>query len=301
MKEPTFLLTAALVGMTMAPAPVQAQAAKVSVIQIGSSSEDYNSGTESIKEYLSNCQFGDNQIITIPTLCENLKDFIYEIKLPDCENGDITETPDSGNNGDITESPDNGNNGGVTETPGNGNNGDITETPDNGNNGGVTETPDNGNNGDITESPDNGNNGDITETPDNDSTEDTTSDYHAYVLRVVELVNEARAEAGLNPVSLAEDVTAAAQVRAVEIVTSFSHTRPNGTSCFTALEEAGVNYRGAGENIAWGQRTPEEVMNGWMNSAGHRANILNGSFTTIGVGYYQNASGVNYWTQMFTY
>ena len=277
MKKPTFLLTAALVGMTMAPAPVQAQAAKVSVIQIGSSSEDYNSDTESIKEYLSNCQFGDNQIITIPTLCENLKDFIYEIKLPGCENGDITETPDSGNNGDITESPDNGNNGGVTETP------------------------DNGNNGDITESPDNGNNGDITETPDNNSTEDTTSDYHAYVLRVVELVNEARAEAGLNPVALAEDVTAAAQVRAVEIVTSFSHTRPNGTSCFTALEEAGVNYRGAGENIAWGQRTPEEVMAGWMNSAGHRANILNGSFTTIGVGYYQNASGVNYWTQMFTY
>lgn len=289
MKKPTFILTAALVGMTMAPAPVQAQAAKVSVIQIGSSSEDCSGNTESIREYLANCQFGNNQIITIPSLCENIKDFICGIELPDCGNGDITETPDNGNNGDITETLDNGNNG------------NITETPDNGNNDNITETPDNENNGDITETPDNGSTGDTTETPDNDSTEDTTSDYHAYVLRVVELVNEARAEAGLKPVALAEDVTAAAQVRAVEIVTSFSHTRPNGTSCFTALEEAGVNYRGAGENIAWGQRTPEEVMAGWMNSAGHRANILNANFTTIGVGYYQNASGVNYWTQMFTY
>ncbi len=63
----------------------------------------------------------------------------------------------------------------------------------------------------------------------------------------------------------------------------------------------GVSYRGAGENIAWGQKTPEQVMNGWMNSAGHRANILNEKFTSIGVGYHQNANGVNYWSQLFTY
>ena len=56
----------------------------------------------------------------------------------------------------------------------------------------------------------------------------------------------------------------------------------------------------SGENIAWGQKTPEEVMKGWMNSEGHRANILNKNYTSIGVGYYQNAGGVNYWTQIFT-
>ena len=136
--------------------------------------------------------------------------------------------------------------------------------------------------------------------PDEQKQDEQTPTYHAYVLRIVELVNEARAEAGLQPVTLKADVTAVAQLRANEIITSFSHTRPNGSSCFTALSQAGVSYRGAGENIAYGQRSPEEVMNGWMNSAGHRANILNANFTTIGVGYVQK-NGVNYWSQMFTY
>lgn len=92
---------------------------------------------------------------------------------------------------------------------------------------------------------------------------------------------------------------AAAQVRAVECEQSFSHTRPNGTSFSTALKEQGVSYRRAGENIAWGQRSPEEVVNAWMNSEGHRANIMNSNFTKIGVGYYQNANGVKYWSQLF--
>ena len=139
-----------------------------------------------------------------------------------------------------------------------------------------------------------------TQTPESSKPETSETEYNAYVLRIVELVNEARAEAGLKPVTLRADVTAVAQVRAKEIVTSFSHTRPNGSSCFTALSESGVSYRGAGENIAYGQRSPEEVMNGWMNSSGHRANILNASYTSIGVGYYQK-NGVNYWSQMFTY
>ncbi|MFR8737827.1 MAG: CAP domain-containing protein [Eubacterium sp.] len=60
-------------------------------------------------------------------------------------------------------------------------------------------------------------------------------------------------------------------------------------------------FMGAGENIAWGQRSPEEVMNGWMNSSGHRANILNSSFKKIGVAYYVGANGRTYWTQLFTY
>lgn len=121
---------------------------------------------------------------------------------------------------------------------------------------------------------------------------------HPYILRVLELVNEERTKAGLNTVTLDSSATAAAMVRAQEIVTNFSHTRPNGSSFTTALKEQGVSYRQAGENIAWGQRTPEQVMEGWMNSSGHRANILNPSFTRIGVGYYQ-ARGSNYWTQLF--
>lgn len=123
----------------------------------------------------------------------------------------------------------------------------------------------------------------------------------SYAQQVVRLVNKERVKAGLKEVTIDKNIEAAALVRAKETEISFSHTRPNGTSFSTVLKENGVSYRGAGENIAWGQSSPEEVMNGWMNSPGHRANILNEKFTKIGVGYYRSASGRNYWTQLFTY
>lgn len=167
----------------------------------------------------------------------------------------------------------------------------VPDTPDTN----VPETPDTN----VPETPD-------TEKPGNADTnqpgqDDVISSEHAYVLRIAELVNEARANAGLKPLTLDKNITRAAQVRAVETEKSFSHTRPDGRHFSTALGEAGVSYRGAGENIAWGQKTPEQVMDGWMNSPGHRANILNENFTSIGVGYYQNSNGVNYWSQLFTY
>lgn len=137
-----------------------------------------------------------------------------------------------------------------------------------------------------------------TSAPETEETTTPDASVHPYVLRIVELVNEERAKAGLNPVTLDAVASEAALVRAKETVQLFSHTRPDGRSCFTALTEQGIRYRTAGENIAYGQRSPEEVMEGWMNSSGHRANILNASFTHIGVGYYQ-VNGVNYWTQMF--
>ena len=123
----------------------------------------------------------------------------------------------------------------------------------------------------------------------------------SYAEQVVKLVNEERAKYGLSPLTIDKTVESAALVRSKEIEKSFSHTRPNGSSFSTALKEQGVEFMGAGENIAWGQKSPEEVMQGWMNSEGHRANILNAKFTKIGVGYYQNSNGTNYWTQLFTY
>lgn len=116
---------------------------------------------------------------------------------------------------------------------------------------------------------------------------------------VASLVHAARQDAGLSELELDADLCAAAQARAQEIAQSFSHTRPDGSSCFTILEEFGISYRAAGENIAMGQRTPEEVMDGWMNSSGHRANILNGTFTSIGVGYYVGGAGAAHWVQIF--
>ena len=128
----------------------------------------------------------------------------------------------------------------------------------------------------------------------------TDGSQDAFANEVVRLVNEERAKAGLPALTVDRGAASAAQVRAKEIERSFSHTRPDGSSFNSALTEAGVNFRGAGENIAYGQNSPEKVMEGWMNSSGHRANILNGNFTKIGVGHYKSASGVDYWTQLFT-
>lgn len=134
--------------------------------------------------------------------------------------------------------------------------------------------------------------------PGNDNSGDTS--VSAYAQKVVDLVNAERAKNGLSALTVDTSVTAAANVRAKEITQSFSHTRPNGSGFSTALTENGASYRGSGENIAWGQKSPEAVMNAWMNSDGHRANILNPKFTKIGVGHYVN-NGTSYWTQLFTY
>ena len=123
-----------------------------------------------------------------------------------------------------------------------------------------------------------------------------SEDIHEYVFAVVDLVNEERAKENIPPVSLNRTATAAAQVRAEEAKKSFSHTRPNGTKCFTALTEADITYTAAGENLAGRIKTPEKVVDAWMNSPGHRKNIMNPKYSQIGVGY---VSSGNYWSQFF--
>lgn len=112
---------------------------------------------------------------------------------------------------------------------------------------------------------------------------------------VLALMNDAREKEGAAALKLDEDLCKAAQIRAEEIAELFSHTRPDGTSCFTVLREIGwSSYGMVGENIAMGQRTPESVMDSWMNSQGHRENILNEAFTAVGIARYQNG-----WVQLF--
>ena len=100
-----------------------------------------------------------------------------------------------------------------------------------------------------------------------------------------------------------DTLNAAADKRAKELTQLFSHTRPNGESCFSILSEKKyqVNYRSAGENIAAGYTDAADVMNGWMNSPGHRANILSDSYDQVGIGYYYdvNAPYRYYWVQIF--
>ncbi len=118
------------------------------------------------------------------------------------------------------------------------------------------------------------------------------------VKEVIRLTNEERQKVGVGLLTQDADLTAAANKRAEEIVESFSHTRPDGTSCFTVLDDYNVRYWSAGENIAYGYGTPASVMNSWMNSEGHRENILDSYFSHIGVGCYEK-NGRKYWVQIF--
>lgn len=134
--------------------------------------------------------------------------------------------------------------------------------------------------------------GQVLQIPQLDS---TVTSYEAEVIR---LVNEIRQENGLKPLTANWELSRVARYKSQDMVDNkyFSHTSPTYGSPFQMIKAFGLSYRSAGENIAMGYATPQAVVNGWMNSSGHRANILNASYTQIGVGYV--AQG-HYWTQMF--
>ena len=119
--------------------------------------------------------------------------------------------------------------------------------------------------------------------------------------QVVSLVNQQRQNAGLSGLKSDNELMRLAQLKAEDMAQKgyFSHTSPTYGSAFDMLKSAGYSYRTAGENIAMGQKTAETVMNGWMNSSGHRANILGSGYTKIGVGYAVNSKGTPYWVQIF--
>ncbi|WP_416149057.1 CAP domain-containing protein [Salipaludibacillus sp. HK11] len=116
--------------------------------------------------------------------------------------------------------------------------------------------------------------------------------------QVIELTNNHRREAGLSDLQADTELSGVARRKSEDMHENnyFSHTSPTYGSPFDMIRDHGVSYSSAGENIAQGQQTPEQVVQGWMNSEGHRENIMNGNFTHIGVGYEPNG---NHWTQMF--
>lgn len=126
----------------------------------------------------------------------------------------------------------------------------------------------------------------------------TDSSVLSFEKEVVRLVNEIRAQNGLSALTYDWELSRVARYKSQDMKDNryFSHTSPVYGSPFQMMKDFGITYRSAGENIARGYSTPQAVVDAWMNSSGHRANILNASFNRIGVGYV--ASG-NYWTQMF--
>jgi len=115
---------------------------------------------------------------------------------------------------------------------------------------------------------------------------------------VIRLVNDIRVRNGLKPLTTNWELSRVARYKSQDMVDNryFSHTSPTYGSPFQMIRAFGLSFRSAGENIAYGQRTPQAVVNAWMNSSGHRANILNSAYTQIGVGYVPEG---HYWTQMF--
>ena len=119
-----------------------------------------------------------------------------------------------------------------------------------------------------------------------------------YEAEVIQLVNNIRKQNGLSPLTANWELSRVARYKSQDMADRkyFSHTSPTYGTPFQMIKAFGLSYRTAGENIAYGYASPQKVVDGWMNSSGHRANILNASYTQIGVGYV--AKG-NYWTQMF--
>lgn len=120
----------------------------------------------------------------------------------------------------------------------------------------------------------------------------------SFEAEVIRLVNEIRAENGLQPLTANWELSRVARYKSQDMLDKgyFAHNSPTYGTPFQMIKAFGLSFRTAGENIAKGYATPQAVVNGWMNSSGHRANILNSSYKQIGVGYV--AKG-NYWTQMF--
>lgn len=118
---------------------------------------------------------------------------------------------------------------------------------------------------------------------------------------VLTLVNQERSKIGLKPLQMDWELSRVARMKSQDMAQKnyFSHTSPTYGSPFDMMKHFGIKFRTAGENIATGQRTPEEVMESWMNSQGHRENILKPDFTHIGVGYYRGGNYGTMWTQMF--
>lgn len=123
----------------------------------------------------------------------------------------------------------------------------------------------------------------------------------SYVNEILRLVNEHRAEHGLSALTLDSDLNKVAKIRAQEITEKFDHARPNGTFFYDMMDEMGIDYRSVGENIAAGYLTAEEVVDAWMNSEGHRANILSANFKQIGIAatYKEDSEYEIYWVQIF--
>ena len=151
---------------------------------------------------------------------------------------------------------------------------------------------------------DNNNNQDQDKDDNNQNDDNNSSNINGFSkeqVEVLNLVNKERKANGLKTLTLNKELSNVANIKSRDMIEKgyFDHTSPTYGSPFDMMKKFNISYNTAGENIAMGQKTPSEVMNSWMNSSGHRANILNSTYTELGVGIQKDSNGTIYWTQMF--
>ncbi|MEF2966889.1 CAP domain-containing protein [Paenibacillus sp. M1] len=226
------------------------------------------------------------------------------IQFPGGNNGTPQKgTDQTGDSQDNAQQNDNNQNSTTDET-GNTDNSNVSDDANNGDDSAVTDdsnsnASDDSANADDSANSGNTNNSGNTGTSDNSGSNTQQGTLNAgseFAAEVINLVNQERAKQGLKPLAADEELNNMALAKAKDMSQNnyFDHTSPTYGSPFQMMSQFGISYSYAGENIAMGQKTPADVVNAWMNSEGHRANILNANYTLIGVGYYNG-----YWAQEF--
>ena len=214
------------------------------------------------------------------------------------------------NNQNNGNNQDNNNQGGNMEDKNQGNNNQDKDDNNPGNDNNQDQdkddnNQDNNNNQDQDKDDNNQDNNNNQDQDDNNQNDDNNSSningFSKEQVEVLNLVNKERKANGLKPLTLNKELSNVANIKSRDMIEKgyFDHTSPTYGSPFDMMKKFNISYNTAGENIAMGQKTPSEVMNSWMNSSGHRANILNSTYTELGVGIQKDSNGTIYWTQMF--
>ena len=212
------------------------------------------------------------------------------------------------NNQNNGNNQDNNNQGGNMEDNNQGNNNQDKDDNNPGNDNNQDQDKDDNNNNQDQDkddnNQDNNNNQDQDKDNNNQNDDNNSSNINGFSkeqVEVLNLVNKERKANGLKPLTLNKELSNVANIKSRDMIEKgyFDHTSPTYGSPFDMMKKFNISYNTAGENIAMGQKTPSEVMNSWMNSSGHRANILNSTYTELGVGIQKDSNGTIYWTQMF--
>ena len=213
---------------------------------------------------------------------------------------------DNNNQGGNMEDNNQGNNNQDKDdnNPGNDNNQDQDKddnNQDNNNNQDQDKDDNNQDNNNNQDQDKDDNNQDNNNNQNDDNNSSNINGFSKEQVEVLNLVNKERKANGLKPLTLNKELSNVANIKSRDMIEKgyFDHTSPTYGSPFDMMKKFNISYNTAGENIAMGQKTPSEVMNSWMNSSGHRANILNSTYTELGVGIQKDSNGTIYWTQMF--